>query len=146
MADLTRSLKIAARELEVPIIVLSQLSRDIEKRNDHKPQLSDLRESGAIEQDADIVMFIDRVNEANQELSDEDMPIDQTDDDGEACKLIIAKHRNGSLGTIALKWRKEYTRFEEPKANRLSNAPVHNVADGNEELIPVANDDIDSEF
>ena len=146
MADLTRSLKIAARELECPIIVLSQLSRDIEKRNDHKPQLSDLRESGAIEQDADIVMFIDRVNEANQELSDSDEPIEQDEGDGESCKLIIAKHRNGSLGTIALKWHKEYTRFEEPKANRLSEAPVHHVSNDTEELIPVANDDIDSAF
>ncbi len=146
VADLTRSLKIAARELQCPIIVLSQLSRDIEKRNDHKPQLSDLRESGAIEQDADIVMFIDRVNEANQELSDTDEPIEQADDDGESCKLIIAKHRNGSLGTIALKWRKEYTRFEEPKANRLSEAPVRNVSNDTEELIPVASDDIDGSF
>ena len=146
VADLTRSLKIAARELECPIIVLSQLSRDIEKRNDHKPQLSDLRESGAIEQDADIVMFIDRVNEANQELSDSDEPIEQDAGDGESCKLIIAKHRNGSLGSIALKWHKEYTRFEEPKANRLSEAPVNYVNNSTEELIPVANDDIDSAF
>ena len=145
VADLTRSLKIAARELEVPIIVLSQLSRDIEKRNDHKPQLSDLRESGAIEQDADIVMFIDRVNEANQELSDQDSEVEQDADDGEPCKLIIAKHRNGSLGTIALKWYKQYTRFEEPKANRLAEAPVRNV-DNSEELIPVSNNDIDSAF
>ena len=146
VADLTRSLKIAARELECPIIVLSQLSRDIEKRNDHKPQLSDLRESGAIEQDADIVMFIDRVNEANQELSDTDEPVEPDADDGESCKLIIAKHRNGSLGTIALKWRKEFTRFEEPKANRLAEAPVRNASDNTEELIPVASDDIDSAF
>ena len=146
VADLTRSLKIAARELECPIIVLSQLSRDIEKRTDHKPQLSDLRESGAIEQDADIVMFIDRVNEVNQELTDSDEPIEQTGDDGEDCKLIIAKHRNGSLGTIALKWDKEYTRFREPKANRLVEAPVRNVSNDTDELIPVANDDIDSAF
>lgn len=146
VADLTRSLKIAARELECPIIVLSQLSRDIEKRNDHKPQLSDLRESGAIEQDADIVMFIDRVNEVNQELSDNEEEIEQTSDDGEDCKLIIAKHRNGSLGTISLKWDKEYTRFREPKANRLSDAPARTQTVENEELIPVANDDIDSAF
>ncbi len=145
VADLTRSLKIAARELECPIIVLSQLSRDIEKRTDHKPQLSDLRESGAIEQDADIVMFIDRVNEVNQDLSDTDAPMEADDGDGESCKLVIAKHRNGSLGSIALKWHKEYTRFEEPKANRLSEAPVHDYSN-NEELIPVANDDIEGSF
>ncbi len=146
VADLTRSLKIAARELECPIIVLSQLSRDIEKRNDHKPQLSDLRESGAIEQDADIVMFIDRVNEVNQELSEDDQPIEDSGDNGEDCKLIIAKHRNGSLGTIALKWDKEYTRFREPKANRLSEAPVRAIQESSEELIPVQNDDIEGAF
>ena len=146
VADLTRSLKIAARELECPIIVLSQLSRDIEKRNDHKPQLSDLRESGAIEQDADIVMFIDRVNEVNQELNENDEATEQDVENGEDCKLIIAKHRNGSLGTIALKWYKEYTRFEEPKANRLSEAPVRNASNDTEELIPVANDDIEGSF
>lgn len=147
VADLTRSLKITARELEVPIIVLSQLSREIEKRNDHKPQLSDLRESGAIEQDADIVMFIDRVNETNVELEDgENVNVAPNVDDGEDCKLVIAKHRNGSLGTIPLKWYKEYTRFQEPKANRLSEAPVHNVSNDTEELIPVKDDDIDSAF
>ena len=146
VADLTRSLKIAARELECPIIVLSQLSRDIEKRTDHKPQLSDLRESGAIEQDADIVMFIDRVNEVNQELDDQEVDTEQNADDGDNCKLVIAKHRNGSLGTIALKWYKQYTRFEEPKANRLSEASVHNMANATDELIPVANDDFDGSF
>ena len=151
VADLTRSLKIAARELDCPIIVLSQLSRDIEKRNDHKPQLSDLRESGAIEQDADIVMFIDRVNEANQEVSEDDEDVPQSDDGGQNCKLIIAKHRNGSLGAIPLIWRKELTRFEEPERNRLSEAPVRDVSNyeqsnGTEELIPVASDDIEGSF
>lgn len=145
VGEMTRALKIAARELECPIIVLSQLSRDIEKRNDHKPQLSDLRESGSIEQDADIVMFIDRVNEVNQELEDGEIMEDSADD-GENCKLILAKHRNGSLGSIPLKWYGQYTRFEEPKANRLSEAPVHNVSNSTDELIPVANDDIDSAF
>ena len=147
VGEMTRALKIAARELECPIIVLSQLSREIEKRNDHKPQLSDLRESGSIEQDADIVMFIDRANEANQELNDdEDVIRDPNADDGELCKLIIAKHRNGSLGSILLKWYGQYTRFEEPKANRLSEAPVHNVSNSTEELIPVTNDDFDGAF
>lgn len=145
VADLTRSLKIAARELECPIIVLSQLSRDIEKRTDHKHQLSDLRESGSIEQDADIVLFIDRANEANQEIEEGEI-VDNNNDDGENCKLIIAKHRNGSLGTIHLKWYGQYTRFEEPKANRLSEAPVHNVSNDTTELIPVANDDFDGSF
>ena len=146
VADLTRSLKVAARELECPIIVLSQLSRDIEKRTDHKHQLSDLRESGAIEQDADIVLFIDRANEVNQDIDEPEEEIEQNADDGENCKLIIAKHRNGSLGTISLKWYGQYTRFEEPKANRLSEAPVHNVSNDADELIPVASDDIEGSF
>lgn len=145
VADLTRSLKIAARELECPIIVLSQLSRDIEKRNDHKHQLSDLRESGSIEQDADIVMFIDRATETDKEIEEGEI-VDNNTDDGENCKLIIAKHRNGSLGTIHLKWYGQYTRFEEPKANRLADAPVRNVSNDTEELIPVANDDIEGSF
>ena len=145
VADLTRSLKIAARELECPIIVLSQLSRDIEKRTDHKHQLSDLRESGSIEQDADIVLFIDRATEANQEIEEGEIA-DNSADDGENCKLIIAKHRNGSLGTIPLKWYGQYTRFEEPKANRLSEAPVRNISNATDELIPVANDDFDGSF
>ena len=72
--------------------------------------------------------------------------VEDNADDGEKCKLIIAKHRNGSLGTIPLKWYGQYTRFEEPKANRLSEAPVHNVSNDTTELIPVANDDIDSSF
>ncbi len=145
VGEMTRALKIAARELKCPIIVLSQLSREIEKRNDHKPQLSDLRESGSIEQDADIVMFIDRVNETDKELEEVDN-IDDSADDGENCKLIIAKHRNGSLGSIPLKWYGQYTRFEEPKANRLSQAPVHDVTNDTTELIPVANDDFDGAF
>lgn len=140
VADLTRSLKIAARELECPIIVLSQLSRDIEKRQDHKPQLSDLRESGAIEQDADIVMFIDRTNE-----------VEKTDEEGEKqpsaeedCKLIIAKHRNGELGTIYLKWLGEHTLFTEKKSN-IAYAKVVKVEDGDENLTPV-DDDFNGEF
>jgi len=135
VADLTRSLKIAARELECPIIVLSQLSRDIEKRTDHKPQLSDLRESGAIEQDADIVMFIDRASEIDAEPS-EDKSTDGAEE--QDCKLIIAKHRNGELGTIYLKWIGEYTKFTEKKIVHHPNAKVVKVDD---DLTPVSNDD-----
>lgn len=102
VGDMTRNLKIAARELQVPIILLSQLSRDIEKREGHKPVLSDLRESGAIEQDADIVMFIHNpAKYGDAEL--EDGP--------NVCELIVAKHRNGALGTIKLKWIPEITTF-----------------------------------
>jgi len=102
ISEITRNLKIAARELQVPIILLSQLSRDIEKREGHKPVLSDLRESGAIEQDADIVMFIHNPAKYG-DLESEDGP--------NVCELIIAKHRNGSLGTIKLKWIPEITTF-----------------------------------
>jgi len=102
VSELSRNLKIAARELNVPIIVLSQLSREVEKRTDHRPVLSDLRESGSIEQDADIVMFIHNPSKYNdvQVIDGENM-----------CELIIAKHRNGGLATIKLKWIPEITTF-----------------------------------
>ena len=147
VSELTRSLKIIARELEVPIIVLSQLSRDIEKREDHTPQLSDLRESGSIEQDADIVMFIDRTNEIEVKDENEDISVDQD------CALIIAKHRNGALGRIQLKWAGEYTKFYEPKyskdfANR--NKLVNNetsVDNKTEEILtPVSDSELDDIF
>lgn len=143
VSELTRSLKIAARELECPIIVLSQLSRDIEKRVDHKPQLSDLRESGAIEQDADIVMFIDRTNE----IKEQDEEGIESSSGGEDCRLIIAKHRNGALGSIDLKWIAENTRFEEPKSNGFYRAKVTKVDDApfDENLTPVE-DDFNGEF
>ena len=102
ISEITRYLKIAARELNVPIIVLSQLSRAVETRQDHRPVLSDLRESGSIEQDADIVMFIYKPEMYN------DVP---TDNEPGICELNIAKHRNGSLDTIKLKWFGEFTTF-----------------------------------
>ena len=146
VADLTRSLKIAARELECPIILLSQLSRDIEKRVDHKPQLSDLRESGAIEQDADIVMFIDRTNEVDKDVDDNE----EANVNGEDCRLVIAKHRNGALGSVNLKWMAENTCFVEPKSNRFSYAKVKKVDDTStddnlDNLTPVE-DDFNGDF
>ena len=102
IGDITRNLKIAARELQVPIILLSQLSRDIEKREGHKPVLSDLRESGAIEQDADVVMFIHNPAKYGDVELEEGPNI---------CELIVAKHRNGALATIKLKWIPEITTF-----------------------------------
>jgi replicative DNA helicase len=104
LASISRSLKGLAKELNVPVVVLSQLSRAPESRSDHRPQLSDLRESGALEQDADVVVFIYR-----QDLyADKSQP---TEDQGVA-ELIIGKQRNGPTGIIKLAFIREFTRFE----------------------------------
>jgi replicative DNA helicase len=99
IAEISRSLKLLAKELEIPVIALSQLNRDPERREGAKPQLSNLRESGALEQDADVVMFIHR----------------ERDEDGHWVKgeaeLIVAKHRNGPTGTIKLAFDDQLIRF-----------------------------------
>ena len=99
VSDISRSLKAIARELSVPVLALSQLNRKAEERSDHRPQLSDLRESGAIEQDADVVMFIDR----------------DKSEEGEATKatVIIAKQRNGPIGDVNLMWLPKFTQFRD---------------------------------
>ena len=102
VAEMTRSLKVLARELEVPIVVLSQLSRATEGRSDKRPMLSDLRESGSIEQDADIVMFLYREDYYNQDTENANIT-----------ELSIAKHRNGATDTVRLFFQKEYTRFRD---------------------------------
>ncbi|MDD4815730.1 MAG: replicative DNA helicase [Clostridia bacterium] len=102
ISEITRNLKITAKELNIPIILLSQLSRAVETRNDHRPMLSDLRDSGAIEQDADIVLFIYNPAKYNDVVSE----------DGEGIiELEIAKHRNGSTGRIKLRWIGEWLSF-----------------------------------
>ena len=106
LASISRSLKILAKELEIPILALSQLSRATETRADHRPQLSDLRESGALEQDADVVMFIYR-EEMYRAGDDEPRP----EVEGVA-EIIVGKQRNGPVGSINLAFLKQYTRFE----------------------------------
>lgn len=100
ISEISRSLKAIARELNVPVVALSQLSRAVEQRPDHRPMLSDLRESGAIEQDADVVMFLYRDDYYNKDTTRPNV-----------AEVILAKQRNGAIGTIELAWLPQYTKF-----------------------------------
>ena len=108
ISTLSRMLKQMARELECPVIVLSQLSRAVEQRTDHRPQLSDLRESGAIEQDADMVMFLYR----------DEYYYPETTEKPNSCDVMIAKHRNGPTGVVELTWLGKYTKFANKSRER----------------------------
>lgn len=112
ISSISRGLKILAKELNVPIIALSQLSRAVEGRTDKRPMLSDLRESGSIEQDADIVMFIYR-DEYYKNASEDEDAAEKAANKGEA-EIIIAKHRNGPVGTIKLLFQGSITKFKNP--------------------------------
>ena len=112
ISSISRGLKILAKELNIPIIALSQLSRAVEGRTDKRPMLSDLRESGSIEQDADIVMFIYR-DEYYKNANDEEEQAEKAANKGEA-EIIIAKHRNGPVGTVKLIFQGSITKFKNP--------------------------------
>jgi replicative DNA helicase len=101
VSQISRELKALAKEMKVPVIALSQLSRAPEARTDHRPQLADLRESGAIEQDADVVAFIYREEQYNR-----------TEENEGTAEIILAKQRNGPTGSVNLAFLKEFTRFE----------------------------------
>ncbi len=112
ISAISRGLKILAKELDVPVIALSQLSRAVESRTDKRPMLSDLRESGSIEQDADIVMFIYR-DEYYRKADGEEEEVVKAANKGES-EIIIAKHRNGSVGTVKLLFQGNITKFKNP--------------------------------
>jgi replicative DNA helicase len=113
LTEITTGMKALAKELNVPILALSQLSRQVESRDDKRPQLSDLRESGSIEQDADVVMFIYRDEYYNRE----------SERLGEA-DIIVAKHRNGPIGEVALTFLPKYPKFANLYRDRAEVAPA----------------------
>ena len=113
---ISRTLKSIARDLEVPVLALAQLNRKAEDRSDHKPMLSDLRESGSIEQDADMVMMLMREDYYNE-----------TEENRDKAMLSIAKNRHGSTGEISLRFNKRFMRFENDDVHAQAIAPTASV-------------------
>ena len=137
VSDISRGLKMLARELKIPIVALSQLNRGLENRPDKRPMLSDLRESGAIEQDADIIMFVYRDDvykqrdEARKEKEAKDKGEDYKskfqDKPIEEAEIIIGKQRNGPIGTVKLDFHKNLTKFIDKENDFSGTAPIEVV-------------------
>jgi replicative DNA helicase len=126
VAKIARRLKGLAREMNVPVLCLAQLNRQAEDSKDHVPRLSHLRESGAIEQDADVVMFVHREEYYRRG--------DDRDDVAGQAEIIVAKQRNGPVDSVELIWRKEFTRFEDKAPERFQALDRFNGPAGDDEF------------